>query len=123
MRTLIILGAINGFLAVAFGAFAAHALDGVISVRLIEIFQTGVDYQALHAVALLVTGLLARLERALSNALRLAGWAFTIGIVLFSGSLYLLALTDTPWLGAITPVGGTAFLLGWLTLAWHAWRT
>jgi uncharacterized membrane protein YgdD (TMEM256/DUF423 family) len=120
MRLFVLLGAINGFLAVALGAFAAHGLEGSLSQRMTETFQTGVDYHALHAVALLVVGLLA--GSAMPRLLALAGWAFFVGIVLFSGSLYLLVLSDTRWLGAITPFGGTAFLLGWATLAWYAWR-
>lgn len=120
LRHFVVLGAINGFLAVAFGAFAAHALKNMISTGLLEVFQTGVEYQALHALALLAVGLLGR--DGLSRALNLAGWAFASGILLFSGSLYLLALTDIRWLGAVTPFGGTAFLMGWGALAWHAAR-
>jgi len=119
-RHFIFLGAINGFLAVAFGAFAAHALKNLMSAGLLEVFETGVEYQAMHALALLAVGLLGRDGR--SRALKLAGWAFATGILLFSGSLYILALTDIRWLGAITPFGGTAFLLGWGALAWHAAR-
>lgn len=120
LRHFLVLGAINGFLAVAFGAFAAHGLKDVLSEGLLDVFQTGVDYQALHALALLLVGLLA--QSGPSQGLRLAGWAFATGILLFSGSLYLLALTDARWLGAITPFGGTAFLIGWAALAWHARR-
>jgi uncharacterized membrane protein YgdD (TMEM256/DUF423 family) len=120
LRHFVVLGAINGFLAVAFGAFAAHALKDMISTGLLEVFRTGVEYQALHALALLAVGLLGR--DGLSRALNLAGWAFATGILLFSGSLYLLALTDIRWLGAVTPFGGTAFLMGWGALAWHAAR-
>lgn len=119
-RHFIFLGAINGFLAVAFGAFAAHALKNLLSAGLLEVFQTGVEYQAMHALALLAVGLLGQDGR--SKALKLAGWAFATGILLFSGSLYILAMTDIRWLGAITPFGGTAFLLGWGALAWHAAR-
>ena len=120
-RHFIFLGAINGFLAVAFGAFAAHALKNLLSTGLLEVFQTGVEYQAMHALALLAVGLLGRDGR--SRVLKLAGWAFATGILLFSGSLYILAMTDIRWLGAITPFGGTAFLLGWGALAWHAARS
>ncbi|MBT8429165.1 MAG: DUF423 domain-containing protein [Gammaproteobacteria bacterium] len=120
-RHFIFLGAINGFLAVAFGAFAAHALENLLSTGLLEVFQTGVEYQAMHALALLAVGLLGRDGR--SRVLKLAGWAFATGILLFSGSLYILAMTDIRWLGAITPFGGTAFLLGWGALAWHAARS
>ena len=119
-RHFIFLGAINGFLAVAFGAFAAHALKNLLSAGLLEVFQIGVEYQAMHALALLAVGLLGRDGR--SRALKLAGWAFATGILLFSGSLYILALTDIRWMGAVTPFGGTAFLLGWGALAWHAAR-
>ena len=120
LRHFITLGAINGFLAVAFGAFAAHALKDLLSQGLLEVFQTGVEYQGLHALALLAVGLLGRDGN--SRSLNLSGWAFATGILLFSGSLYLLALTDTRWLGAVTPLGGTAFLVGWGALAWHAAR-
>jgi uncharacterized membrane protein YgdD (TMEM256/DUF423 family) len=121
LRPFLVLGAINGFLAVAFGAFAAHGLKAVLSTGLLDVFQTGVEYQALHALALLVVGLLG--QGAKTRGLRLAGWAFATGILLFSGSLYLLALTDARWLGAVTPFGGTAFLIGWAALAWHAYRS
>ncbi|MCG6965937.1 MAG: DUF423 domain-containing protein [Chromatiaceae bacterium] len=120
LRHFISIGAICGLLAVAFGAFGAHALKDLLSTGLLEAFQTGVAYQTTHALALLVVGLLGRGR--ISRALSLAGWAFAIGILLFSGSLYLLALTDIRWLGAVTPFGGTAFLLGWGALAWHAQR-
>ncbi len=120
MRHFLAIGAVNGFLAVAFGAFAAHGLKGILSEGLLAVFQTGVDYQAMHAAALLVVGILG--GRAPHPRLTLAGWAFATGILLFSGSLYLLALTDARWLGAVTPFGGTAFLVGWGALAWYALR-
>ncbi len=115
-RLFLLLGAIGGFFAVAFGAFAAHALGDILSPGLLEVFQTGVRYQAVHALALLTVGLLVRDDDA--RALHLAGIAFTLGILVFSGSLYLLALTDARWLGMITPLGGLAFLVGWAALAW-----
>ena len=120
LRHFVFLGAINGFLAVALGAFAAHALRDLISTGLLEVFHTGVEYQGVHALALVMVGLLGRDAR--DRTLNLAGWAFATGILLFSGSLYILALTDIRWLGAVTPFGGTAFLLGWGALAWHARR-
>ncbi len=120
LRHFLLLGAINGFLAVAFGAFAAHGLKNILSDGLLEVFQTGVEYQGLHALALLLIGLLGNGRQI--RGLRLAGWAFATGILLFSGSLYLLALTDARWLGMVTPLGGTAFLVGWGALAWHASR-
>lgn len=122
LRHFLVLGAVNGLLAVALGAFAAHALKDLLSSGLLEVFRTGVDYQALHALALLAVGLLGALSTP-GRALAVAGWAFATGILLFSGSLYLLALTDARWLGAITPFGGTAFLIGWGALAWHAARS
>ena len=114
-RHFIFLGAINGFLAVAFGAFAAHALKNLLSAGLLEVFQTGVEYQAMHALALLAAGLLGRDGR--SRALKLAGWAFATGILLFSGSLYALSLSGFRSLGMITPFGGLLLLAGWLCLA------
>ena len=121
LRHFILIGAINGFLAVAFGAFAAHGLKNILSNGLLAVFHTGVDYHAIHALALLAVGILGRDGE--TRGLRLAGWAFASGILLFSGSLYLMALTDARWLGAVTPLGGTAFLLGWAALAWHVTRT
>jgi uncharacterized membrane protein YgdD (TMEM256/DUF423 family) len=121
LRHFIVIGAIYGFLAVAFGAFAAHGLKTLLSPGLLDVFQTGVEYQAMHAVALIIVGLLGR-GAAGTRPLRIAGWAFATGVLLFSGSLYLLALTDARWLGAVTPFGGTAFLVGWALLAWSAYR-
>jgi len=119
-RPLLRLGAINGFLAVALGAFAAHGLKGRIPAASLEVFQTGVHYQGLHALALLVVGGLL-LVRPLPG-LKAAGWAFFTGILLFSGSLYLLALTEVRTLGWITPIGGVSFLFGWGALAKAVWR-
>ena len=120
MRHFLLFGAISGFLTVAFGAFAAHGLKNLLSAAMLTTFQTGVEYQGLHALALLVVGMLGRGKN--TAGLSLAGWSFVVGILLFSGSLYLLALTGTRWLGIITPFGGTAFLVGWAALAWHAYR-
>ncbi len=122
LQHFIAIGAINGLLAVAFGAFAAHALKGLLSDGLLAVFNTGVEYQAMHALALLAIGLLGQHARQ-TRLLRWSGWAFATGILLFSGSLYILALTDARWLGAVTPFGGTAFLIGWALLAWHAYRS
>lgn len=121
LRHFVALGAINGLLAVAFGAFAAHALRELLSPGMFDVFRTGVDYQAMHALALLAVGLLAEHAPDL-RLLRWAGWAFATGILLFSGSLYILAMTDIRWLGAVTPLGGTAFLIGWGLLAWATMR-
>lgn len=112
--------AINGALTVALGAFGAHGLKQLLSQDLLKTFHTGADYHGLHALALLATGLL--LLHRDSKAGRVAGWAFLIGILVFSGSLYLLAITGQKWLGMITPFGGTAFIVGWIALAIAAWR-
>ena len=122
-RLFISAGALSGFIAVAAGAFGAHALRERLSPDMLQVFQTGVTYQMFHALALLGVGiLLARYSIDGSAWLTAAGWAFVAGTVLFSGSLYLLALSATTWLGAITPLGGVAFLLGWLALAISIWR-
>ena len=116
IQNLIALGAINGGIAVAAGAFGAHGLKERISQHSLEIFETAVRYQMFHALAMILCAILA------TSGARTAGWLFQAGIVVFSGSLYLLALTETKWLGAITPVGGLAFLAGWAALAWSALR-
>ncbi|RMH09212.1 MAG: DUF423 domain-containing protein [Nitrospirae bacterium] len=106
------MGAGFGFLAVAAGAFGAHSLKSVVSQDMLELFKTAVHYQMVHALALLANGLLLR---DCSNKLfHYAVWSFVAGILLFCGSLYLLVLTDAPWAGMVTPVGGLLFLGGWL---------
>ena len=116
--SLIALGAINALLAVAAGAFAAHGLRDRLEPRALEVFETAARYQMYHALAIILAGLIApRFSGAAT-----AGWIFQAGIVVFSGSLYALALTDVKLLGAITPLGGLAFLVGWAWLAWAAWR-
>jgi uncharacterized membrane protein YgdD (TMEM256/DUF423 family) len=117
-RTFLALGAVLAGVGVAAGAFAAHALAGLVPPERIATFETAARYQVYHALALLAVGLLA--ERSAPRALRTAGWLFVAGTALFSGSLYLLVLTDTPALGAVTPLGGVAFLSGWALLAWHS---
>jgi len=122
-RVFIMLGALSAFLAVAAGAFGAHALRERLSGSALDTFQTGAQYQMYHALALLAVGvLLARFSIDGSTWLSAAGWLFVAGTVLFSGSLYLLALSDVRWLGAITPLGGLAFLVGWASLAIGIWR-
>ncbi len=104
-----------GALAVALGAFGAHALRRRLSRETIETFQTGVHYQMYHSLALV--GVALAFQRTPSSPLLAAsGWFFVLGILLFSGSLYLLTLTRLRWLGAITPLGGVAFIVGWLCL-------
>jgi uncharacterized membrane protein YgdD (TMEM256/DUF423 family) len=110
------IAAINGFLAVALGAFAAHGLRARLPEDLLAVFQTGVQYQMYHALALFGVGLLC-MQYGESTLLRASGWAFVVGIVIFPGSLYILSLSGIRWLGAITPIGGVAFLTGWLLLA------
>lgn len=116
-KTFLILGALNGFFAVALGAFAAHGLKEMLSEGLLAAFKTGVDYQFFHAFALFAVGLI--LSDGDDKKLQIAGWAFATGILLFSCSLYLLAVTAYPPWGFITPFGGIAFLIGWGTLSWH----
>ena len=114
-KLFLVLGSLNGFLAVALGAFGAHGLKARLSPDLLTVYQTGVEYHTTHALGLVAIGIVAHW---LSNSqLRWAGWFFLIGIVLFSGSLYLLSTTGTLWLGAVTPFGGTAFLIGWILFA------
>jgi uncharacterized membrane protein YgdD (TMEM256/DUF423 family) len=121
MNFWLMIAAINGALAVALGAFAAHGLQGRIDAHAIEIFETGARYHMYHALAMGLAALAARSGAALMPASVAAGF-FLAGIVLFSGSLYLLALTGARSLGFVTPFGGLAFLLGWIALAWAATR-
>jgi uncharacterized membrane protein YgdD (TMEM256/DUF423 family) len=109
------LGAGLMLLDVALGAFAAHGLKGRLSAEMLQVFETGARYQAYHALALVAVGLIA--ARWPSPAADRAGWCFLGGIVLFSGSLYALALTGVKRLGIITPFGGLLFLIGWALLA------
>jgi uncharacterized membrane protein YgdD (TMEM256/DUF423 family) len=114
------LGALAAGLGVALGAFGAHGLEGRVSPDRLDTFRTGVQYQMYHALALLVVGWLIQQSAAWGPLLHWAGYCFAGGIVIFSGTLYLLVLTDTGWLGAITPLGGVAFIVGWGLLAWAA---
>ena len=116
-RTFVILGGISAFLAVLLGAFGAHGLRSHLSAESMSIYQTGVQYQMTHALGLLLIGLL--LERRTQNVkLIRAGWLLVAGSVIFSGSLYGLALSGVRILGAITPLGGLCFLAGWILLVW-----
>lgn len=121
MKQFIIIGAAFGFVGVCLGAFGAHALKQRLTPDLFDIFEVGVRYHMYHALAILAVGLAGAHWPETSFAA--AGWAFTAGIVIFSGSLYVLALTGTRWLGAITPIGGLAFLAGWALLAYRVWKT
>ena len=109
-------GAALALLAVLSGAFAAHGLKTMLDAQQLALFETSARYQMYHALALLIVGILASLRQFSRPLLKLAAFAFILGIFLFCGSLYLLALSGITWLGAITPLGGTAFLAGWLAL-------
>lgn len=114
-RSFVLLGALNGFIGVALGAFGAHGLEGTLDPDMLRVWNKGVDYQQLHALGLLLVGVLLRFEPC--RRIGLAGWCLLLGILLFSGSLYALALSGLRPLGAITPFGGVSFLLGWGLLA------
>lgn len=117
MKFFIIAGAINGFLSVALGAFGAHALKERLTERYLAIWETAVQYQMFHAVALIAIGILLHPNLLGPNgSLSGAGYAILIGIIIFSGSLFALALSGVGVLGAITPIGGVAFLIGWILL-------
>ncbi len=111
------LGSVFGMLAVALGAFGAHALRGRVSSEQLAVFQTGVQYQAIHALALLIVAVWIRVAGE-SRGLNAAGWCFSIGVFLFSGSLYALVVFWEPRFGMITPIGGVAFIAGWACLVW-----
>ncbi|KGE04195.1 DUF423 domain-containing protein [Pseudohaliea rubra] len=115
------LGALAGLLAVALGAFGAHALRGHLDDYARGVFETAVQYHFYHALALVLVGVLL-LSQPATTLLKSSGWLFLIGIAVFSGSLYLLAITGTKWLGAVTPLGGLAFLAGWGCLAAASWK-
>jgi uncharacterized membrane protein YgdD (TMEM256/DUF423 family) len=115
-NTFLLVGSLVGFLGVAAGAFGAHGLRSRLSPDMLAVFETAVRYQMYHVFALLITAVvMGRVGDA--RLLTIAGWSFITGIVLFSGSLYALALTGVSSLGAITPLGGLAFLVGWACLA------
>lgn len=121
-KLLVVAGALSAGIGVALGAFGAHALRRVLDERMRAVWETAVQYHLVHALALVLVGLAA------VRTGTQAGWATTgallfAGQILFSGSLYLLALTGVRWLGAITPFGGLCFIAGWALLAWVALRT
>ncbi|WP_095101032.1 DUF423 domain-containing protein [Pseudomonas sp. Irchel 3A5] len=120
VRSFLMLAAFFGFTGVALGAFAAHALKSRLSPEYLAIFHTGVLYQLIHALAILGVAVLA--AQLPGRLMTWAGFSFALGIVLFSGSLYLLTLTGISKLGIITPFGGLAFLVGWALLGLTAWR-
>ncbi len=121
MRLFFSLGAASAFVAVAAGAFGAHALRTRLDPAALAVFETGARYQMYHAIGLLAVAW--AVTRWPGPWAPRAGWLFVAGTLLFSGSLYALALSGVRWLGAITPLGGAAFLAGWICLALSAWQT
>jgi uncharacterized membrane protein YgdD (TMEM256/DUF423 family) len=116
----VMIGAMSGFFGVVLGAFGAHALKNILSEKAFSIYQVAVHYHLVHALALIGLGLWAAQNPGVDT--QLAGWAFTFGIAVFSGSLYALAVTELRFLGAVTPLGGVAFLVGWIAFAFLAWK-
>jgi len=114
-----VLGAIFGALGVGLGAFGAHGLKGRVEESSIAIWQTAASYQMWHALALIAVAWV--ISEGTSTAARVSGIAFTLGVLLFSGSLYVLVLSGQKWLGAVTPLGGLAFIVGWVSLAVALW--
>jgi len=118
-KNFLLLAAILGFLGVAFGAFGAHGLRGRLSPEMMSVFEIGVRYQMYHVFALVAVATAMR-QFGRAKLLHIAGWSFFAGILIFSGSLYALALTGTGMFGAITPIGGVGLLIGWACLAFFA---
>lgn len=116
MKLFLVFGVINGFLAVALGAFGAHGLEGKITEKALKTWEKAVNYQMFHTMALLVTGLL--VAKVNSISIIWAGWLFLVGIILFSGSLYFYSTTGIRSLAMITPFGGVIFLIGWMLLGY-----
>lgn len=121
IKPFLIISALSGLTAVGMGAFAAHGLKGKIAPELLNAFQTGVHYQIYHTLALMLV-LLLSLHFPDSRELRWTCFAFIFGVILFSGSLYLLALGGPRWLGPVTPLGGGSLMIGWACLLLAAWR-
>lgn len=120
-NNLLLFTGLSGLMSVAMGAFAAHGLRGKIDDALFHAFETAVSYQMSHTLALFGICILMHLW-GVKPALQFAGLGFILGIILFSGSLYGLALTGSRWLGPITPIGGLAFMFGWMSLTYAAWK-
>ena len=121
MKIFVVLGSLSAFLGVGLGAFGAHGLKTKVTPEMLAVWQTGVLYHLVHALGLLLIGILCHMMPEAATV-RNAGWAILLGTVLFSGSLYLLVLTGVKPLGMITPFGGIAFLVGWLLLGVAAWQ-
>lgn len=121
MKQIILLGACMMALGVVLGAFGAHGLKEKIPANLLAAYQAGVEYHFYHALGLILVGIMA-FHFPQASGLRIGSWILFLGIVLFSGSLYVMALTGIRWLGAITPIGGTAFIVGWLWIVWSVFQ-
>ena len=119
-RRLIVSGCICAGLGVAAGAFGAHLLKELLDQPMLAVYDTATRYQMYHAFAMILSGMLVRVNQ--DGAAAKAGWLFLAGIFLFSGSLYGVSLLGVRWLGAVTPVGGTLFIIGWGLLGWRTWR-
>jgi uncharacterized membrane protein YgdD (TMEM256/DUF423 family) len=122
-KLFVVLGALAGAAAVALGAFGAHALKARLTPDQLAVWQTAVQYHFWHALALVAIGIIISAALPGSTTLRWAGWLMVAGLVLFSGSLYVLVLSGARWLGAVTPLGGAAWIAAWLLLAWAALRS
>ena len=120
MKLFILLGSLNALIGVGLGAFGAHGLKTKVAPEMLTVWNTAVHYHLIHALSLLLIGILCHLM-ADAPLIKTAGWSILVGIILFSGSLYAMVLTGTKQLGMITPIGGVAFLLGWLLIAIAAW--
>ena len=121
MKLFILIGSLNALIGVALGAFGAHGLKSKVAPEMLTVWNTAVQYHLIHALGLLLIGILAHLMPA-APLIKSGGWSILLGILLFSGSLYALVLTGIKPLGIITPFGGVAFLIGWLLIAIAAWR-
>ena len=117
MKLFAMLGAINMSLGVILGAFGAHSLKSILAVEQLTVYHIAVQYQIYHALGLLLVAAL-QIPFPPSGGLRTGGWLLVAGIILFSGSLYIMALTGWSWLGPVTPVGGACFIIGWLWIFW-----
>lgn len=120
-KLFLIIGSIAMAFAVGLGAFGAHGLKEMLSDEMLEIFETGVKYHFYHAIGLLVIGLVAQLMPS-SSLLQWSGWLMLAGIIIFSGSLYILSISGIRWMGAITPIGGLCFIVAWVLLALASWQ-
>ena len=121
-KIFMIIGCLGGALSVMIGAFGAHALKATLEAsHRIETFETAVKYQFYHSIALVLLGLI--MQNTVNQRFNIAGYLFIAGILIFSGSLYILCLTGIKWLGAITPIGGLAMIAGWLLMAWILYKS